>query len=546
MVALAALGLFLLTFEFLVTAKRRQRSRGNCPAVTAKRRALGEGRGGASETGLDSELKSLKRKGAPKKKGPSNAEAREWGKNAPGEIKQRREKKVLKSRSLYPVKDSKTSELDSSETDELSSSEGEDLEDEAARCEKERHYPDEQRANSLGKQKEVGGGNHAVSQPISPCTPPSYMERFHSDSFLTKEEQKKIQQTFPVFEAADGGRVHAPVEYVQIKELAESVRNYGVSANFTIAQVERLANLAMTPGDWQTTVKDVLPNMGQYVEWKALWYDASQAQAKVNAIAEGNQRDWTLDLLTGQGQYANNQTNYDWGAYAQISAAAVKAWKALSKKGESGGHLTRIIQAPREPFSDFVARMMEAAGRIFGDPEQAMPLVEQLVYEQATQECRAAITPRKSKGLQDWLRVCRELGGPLTNASLAAAILQGQKCSGTGDRKVCYNCGKPGHLKKECQALTRKRAPGLCTKCGKGYHWASECRSVKDIRGRLIQPEPPQAEEGENIPKNGYLGPRSQSPKTYGTPAYNRRTPRFAEPQETQQEWTSVPPPNSY
>ena len=49
-----------------------------------------------------------------------------------------------------------------------------------------------------------------------------------------------MQQAFPVFEGAEGGHVHAPVEYIQIKELAESVRNYGVSANFTVAQVERL------------------------------------------------------------------------------------------------------------------------------------------------------------------------------------------------------------------------------------------------------------------------------------------------------------------
>ena len=143
----------------------------------------------------------------------------------------------------------------------------------------------------------------------------------------------------------------------------------------------------MTPGDWQTTVKAALPNMGQYMEWKELWYDTSQAQAKVNATAEGDQRNWTFDLLTGQGQYVNNETNYDWGAYTQISAAAIKAWKALSRKGESGGHLTKIIQSPQEPFSDFVARMTEAAGRIFGDPEQSMPLIEQLIYEQATQEC---------------------------------------------------------------------------------------------------------------------------------------------------------------
>lgn len=108
----------------------------------------------------------------------------------------------------------------------------------------------------------VGGGSRSAPQPIGPTAPPSYVERFCSDSFLTREEQKKIRQAFPVFEAADGGRVHAPVEYIQIKELAESVRNYGVSANFTISQVERLSTQAMTLGDWQTAIKAALPNMG--------------------------------------------------------------------------------------------------------------------------------------------------------------------------------------------------------------------------------------------------------------------------------------------
>ena len=76
-----------------------------------------------------------------------------------------------------------------------------------------------------------------------------------------------MQQAFPVFEGAEGGRVHARVEYIQIKELAEAVHNYGVSANFTIAQVERLATHAMTPGDWQIVVKATAPSMGIYLEW---------------------------------------------------------------------------------------------------------------------------------------------------------------------------------------------------------------------------------------------------------------------------------------
>jgi hypothetical protein len=73
-----------------------------------------------------------------------------------------------------------------------------------------------------------------------------YVQRYHSDSFIPKEEQRKVQQAFPVFERAEGGRVHAPVEYIQIKELAEAVHNYGVGANFTIAQVHKSKGFQIT------------------------------------------------------------------------------------------------------------------------------------------------------------------------------------------------------------------------------------------------------------------------------------------------------------
>ena len=88
-----------------------------------------------------------------------------------------------------------------------------------------------------------------------------------------------MQQAFPVFEGAEGGRVHAPVEYVQIKELAESVRKYGTNANFTLVQLDRLAGMALTPADWQMIAKAALPSMGKYMEWRALWQEAAQVQA---------------------------------------------------------------------------------------------------------------------------------------------------------------------------------------------------------------------------------------------------------------------------
>ena len=495
-------------------------------------------------------------------KGLEPEEKLRLGRNTWREIRRKRGKREKKkdqlaevSRRYSSLDELRKPALSSSEADEEFSSEETDWEEEAA------HY---QPANwSRKKPKAAGEGQfadwpqgsrlqgppYAESPPCvvrQQCAERQCAERQCADSFIPREEQRKIQQAFPVFEGAEGGRVHAPVEYLQIKEIAESVRKYGTNANFTLVQLDRLAGMALTPADWQTVVKAALPSMGKYMEWRALWHEAAQAQARANAAAlTPEQRDWTFDLLTGQGAYSADQTNYHWGAYAQISSTAIRAWKALSRAGETTGQLTKIIQGPQESFSDFVARMTEAAERIFGESEQAAPLIEQLIYEQATKECRAAIAPRKNKGLQDWLRVCRELGGPLSNAGLAAAILQSQNRSmGRNNQRTCFNCGKPGHFKKDCRAPDKQGGTlTLCSKCGKGYHRADQCRSVRDIKGRVL---PPPDSQSADVPKNGSSGPRSQGPQRYGNRFVRTQEAVREATQEDPQGWTCVPPPTSY
>lgn len=169
------------------------------------------------------------------------------------------------------------------------------------------------------------------------------------------------------------------------------------------------------------------------------------------------------------------------------------------------------------------------------------PQFRQLIYEQATQECRAAITPRKNKGLQDRLKICRELVGPLTNAGLAVAILQSQRCPNVNKQKACFNCGKAGHLKRDCPV--RARGAILCSRCRKGYHKASECRSVRDIKGKLL---PPIGEINPLQSKNGVLGPRSQGPHKYGSRFVKSQSRTEEMTPDELQEWTCVPPPVSY
>eukprot|EP00073_Rattus_norvegicus_P055201 XP_017457682.1 PREDICTED: igE-binding protein-like [Rattus norvegicus] len=277
-----------------------------------------------------------------------------------------------------------------------------ELYEEVARYEEEKYHPEEQKK-----------GNKKLLPRQSSTAPPPYEARSCAFSLVPDRVRRKLRMTFPVFETQEGERVHAPVKYSQIKELAESVRKYGVTANFTLTILERLALNYLTPSDWQMIAKATLVNMGQYMELKVLWYEAAQTQARANATAlTPEQREWTFELLTGQGRFSADQANYHWGVYIQVSSSAIKAWKALTRKGGADNQLTHIIQGPQEPFSDFVARMTETAGRIFGDAEQAAPLIEQLVYEQATQECYSTQKKQRITGLAQSLQRTRAWGKP--------------------------------------------------------------------------------------------------------------------------------------
>lgn len=255
--------------------------------------------------------------------------------------------------------------------------------------------------------------------PYNPSAPGGEGEASFNDQVWREARGLGLSQAFPVFQNNAGNRYHEPLDFKTVKNLAESVRAYGITVAFTVAMVEGLHRYAMTPGDWQSLVKACM-NPGQYLDCKAYYLELANEQAARNRVA-GNAA-WDLDMLMGQGRFANQQTGYPQVVYEQINTLVTRAWKALSSRGEVSGNLTKITQGPTEPFLDFVARMMEVAGRIFGDPDTAMPLVKQLVFEQCTKECRTAITSFKSKGLEVWMKVCREIGGPLSNSGLAATI----------------------------------------------------------------------------------------------------------------------------
>ncbi|AJT49610.1 gag protein [Simian immunodeficiency virus] len=198
-----------------------------------------------------------------------------------------------------------------------------------------------------------------------------------------------------------------------------------------------------------------------------------------------------------------------------------------------------IKQGPKEPFRDYVDRFYKTLRAEQASQDVKNWMTDTLLVQNANPDCKQilkALGPGAT--LEEMMNACQGVGGPTHKArvlaeAMAAANQASQDLKGgytavfmqRGQRGPvkCFNCGKLGHIAKNCRAPRRKG----CWKCGQEGHQMKDCKIGKQANflGKIwppggkrpgnyvqkqVQPTAPPMEEEEVTQSRQKEGPKEE------------------------------------
>nr|AJP61698.1 gag protein [Human immunodeficiency virus 1] len=304
-----------------------------------------------------------------------------------------------------------------------------------------------------------------------------------------KAADGKVSQNYPIVQNIQGQMVHQPLTprtlNAWVKVIEEKAFSPEVIPMFTAlsegATPQDLNTMLNTVGGHQAAMQILKDTIN---EEAAEWDRLHPVQA--GPVAPGQLREPRGSDIAGT--TSNLQEQIAWMTHnPPIPVGDIyKKWiiMGLNKivRMYSPVSILDIRQGPKEPFRDYVDRFFKTLRAEQATQEVKGWMTDTLLVQNANPDCKTilrALGPGAT--LEEMMTACQGVGGPGHKARVLAeamshvhttAIMM-QKSNFKGPRKPikCFNCGKEGHLARNCKAPRKKG----CWKCGREGHQMKDC-----------------------------------------------------------------------
>nr|AFP26197.1 gag protein [Human immunodeficiency virus 1] len=303
------------------------------------------------------------------------------------------------------------------------------------------------------------------------------------------EAADKVSQNYPIVQNLQGQMVHQALSprtlNAWVKVIEEKAFSPEVIPMFTAlsegATPQDLNTMLNTVGGHQAAMQMLKDTIN---EEAAEWDRVHPVPA--GPVAPGQLRDPRGSDIAGTTSTLQEQIAWMTANPAIPVGDIYKRWIILGLnkivRMYSPVSILDIKQGPKEPFRDYVDRFFKTLRAEQATQEVKNWMTDTLLIQNANPDCKTilkALGPGAT--LEEMMTACQGVGGPshkarvlaeaMSQANNANIMMQRSNFKGTKRIIKCFNCGKEGHIARNCRAPRKKG----CWKCGKEGHQMKDC-----------------------------------------------------------------------